>query len=48
MLQNPFNFKNRYSYIYIEGPSITEAEMDGPGGVQHIRMMPIGDWRYSI
>lgn len=36
-------------YIIIEpGETITIAEMDGPGAIQHIWMTPTGVWRYTI
>ncbi len=36
-------------YIIIEsGETITIAEMDGPGAIQHIWMTPTGVWRWSI
>ena len=36
-------------YIKIEGgKTVTLAEIDGPGAVQHIWMTPTGRWRYSI
>ncbi|RYY62252.1 MAG: DUF2961 domain-containing protein [Chitinophagaceae bacterium] len=30
------------------GETITIAEMDGPGAIQHIWMTPTGNWRFSI
>ncbi|MEY4052691.1 MAG: hypothetical protein RIR64_1676, partial [Bacteroidota bacterium] len=30
------------------GETITIAEMEGPGAVQHIWMTPTGNWRYTI
>ena len=30
------------------GETITIAEMEGPGAVQHIWMTPTGNWQYSI
>ncbi len=36
-------------YIRIQpGQTITLAEIDGPGAIQHIWMTPTGTWRYSI
>lgn len=36
-------------YIRIQpGETITLAEMDGPGAIQHIWMTPTGNWRFSI
>ena len=36
-------------YIRINpGQTITLAEIDGPGAIQHIWMTPTGTWRYSI
>jgi hypothetical protein len=36
-------------YIIIKpGETITIAEMDGPGAIQHIWMTPSGKWRFSI
>ena len=36
-------------YIRIKpGETITIAEIDGPGAIQHIWMTPTGTWRYSI
>ena len=36
-------------YIYIEpGKTVTLAEINGPGSIQHIWMTPTGNWRYSI
>jgi hypothetical protein len=36
-------------YIIINpGETITIAEMEGPGAIQHIWMTPTGNWRYSI
>ena len=30
------------------GETITLAEIDGPGAIQHIWMTPTGNWRFSI
>ena len=36
-------------YIKIAaGETITIAEMEGPGAIQHIWMTPTGNWRYTI
>ena len=36
-------------YIRIDaGETITLAEIEGPGAIQHIWMTPTGNWRYSI
>jgi hypothetical protein len=36
-------------YIYIgSGETVTIAEIDGPGAIQHIWMTPTGVWRYTI
>ena len=36
-------------YIYIApGETVTIAEIDGPGAIQHIWMTPTGVWRYTI
>src|SRR5215212_4253361 len=36
-------------FIYIEGgKTVTLAEIEGPGAIQHIWMTPTGNWRYSI
>jgi hypothetical protein len=36
-------------YIVIDpGQTITIAEMEGPGAIQHIWMTPTGNWRHSI
>lgn len=36
-------------YRWIDGgKTITLAEMDGPGAIQHIWMTPTGNWRYTI
>jgi len=36
-------------YIRINsGETITLADIDGPGAIQHIWMTPTGNWRYSI
>lgn len=36
-------------YIIIDsGQTVTIAEMDGPGAIQHIWMTPTGIWRWSI
>jgi hypothetical protein len=36
-------------YVWIEpGKTITLAEINGPGAIQHIWMTPTGNWRYSI
>ncbi|MFL5774329.1 MAG: DUF2961 domain-containing protein, partial [Flavisolibacter sp.] len=36
-------------FIFIEGgKTITLAEINGPGAIQHIWMTPTGNWRYSI
>src|SRR4051812_30978315 len=36
-------------YIIINpGETITIAEMEGPGAIQHIWMTPTGNWRLSI
>lgn len=36
-------------YIIINSKeTITIAEMEGPGAIQHIWMTPIGNWRFSI
>ena len=36
-------------YIFIEGgKTVTLAEIQGPGAIQHIWMTPTGNWRYSI
>lgn len=36
-------------YIRINsGQTVTLAEIDGPGAIQHIWMTPTGTWRYSI
>src|SRR4030042_5758364 len=36
-------------YVIIKpGETITIAEMDGPGAIQHIWMTPTGKWRFTI
>jgi hypothetical protein len=36
-------------YIHIEpGKTVTLAEIEGPGAIQHIWMTPTGNWRFSI
>lgn len=36
-------------YIHIEpGETVTIAEMEGPGAIQHIWMTPTGNWRFTI
>src|SRR6188768_174356 len=36
-------------FIFIEGgKTVTLAEINGPGAIQHIWMTPTGNWRYSI
>ncbi|MFT2011299.1 glycoside hydrolase family 172 protein [Pontibacter sp. 13R65] len=36
-------------FVWIEGgQTITLAEIEGPGAIQHIWMTPTGNWRYSI
>jgi hypothetical protein len=36
-------------YIRIEpGETITIAEIDGPGAIQHVWMTPTGNWRFTI
>jgi len=36
-------------FIHIEaGKTITLAEIEGPGAIQHIWMTPTGNWRFSI
>jgi hypothetical protein len=36
-------------YIVIDpGQTVTIAEMEGPGAIQHIWMTPTGNWRHSI
>lgn len=36
-------------YVYIEGgKTVTLAEIEGTGAVQHIWMTPTGNWRFSI
>src|SRR5689334_8067706 len=36
-------------YVWIEGgKTITIAEIDGPGAIQHIWMTPTGNWRFTI
>ena len=36
-------------YILINsGETVTIAEMDGPGAIQHIWMTPTGNWRFTI
>jgi hypothetical protein len=36
-------------FIWIEGgQTVTLAEIEGPGVIQHIWMTPTGNWRYSI
>ncbi|WP_207434157.1 glycoside hydrolase family 172 protein [Sabulibacter ruber] len=36
-------------FVWIEGgKTITLAEIEGPGAIQHIWMTPTGNWRYSI
>jgi hypothetical protein len=36
-------------YAWIEGgKTLTLAEIEGPGAIQHIWMTPTGNWRYSI
>ena len=32
----------------LPGETITLAEIEGPGAIQHIWMTPTGNWRYSI
>ncbi|WP_206684081.1 glycoside hydrolase family 172 protein [Pontibacter beigongshangensis] len=36
-------------FVWIEGgQTVTLAEIEGPGAIQHIWMTPTGNWRYSI
>lgn len=36
-------------YVWIEkGKTITLAEIEGPGAIQHIWMTPTGNWRFTI
>ena len=36
-------------FIYIEpGKTVTLAEIEGAGAIQHIWMTPTGNWRFSI
>ncbi len=34
--------------VVLGGETITIAEMEGPGAIQHIWMTPTGNWRFSI